>query len=135
MLIIIHSICREHDAGILTVGYELGSELQESLIIPPNVDDIVVAGHCGSFCTRQKLKHQPINVFNVLMHSHKSGRKLKLRHFRDGSELPNILRDDHFDFEFQQNKVLAQEVQVYTCRRIHEFPRTKQGKLVGKYNR
>lgn len=29
------------------------------------------------------------------------GRKALLRHVRDGVELPEIVRDDHYDFNFQ----------------------------------
>ena len=40
------------------------------------------------------------------------GRKLKLRHFRDGKELPWIANDDNYDFNYQQNHPLANPVKV-----------------------
>ena len=39
-----------------------------------------------------------------------TGRKLKLRHFRDGQELPWVLNDDNHDFDFQQNRPLREEL-------------------------
>jgi hypothetical protein len=37
------------------------------------------------------------------------GRKLKLRLFRNGTELPWLDYDDHYDFDYQQNKPLVEE--------------------------
>jgi len=37
---------------------------------------------------------------------------MKLRHFRNGKELPWILNDPHYDFDFQQNAHLPAEVTV-----------------------
>jgi len=37
---------------------------------------------------------------------------MKLRHFRNGKELPWILNDPHYDFDFQQNAHLPKEVTV-----------------------
>jgi len=41
-----------------------------------------------------------------------AGRKLKVRHFRNGTELPWLDNDEHYDFDFQQNKPLVNEVVV-----------------------
>lgn len=40
------------------------------------------------------------------------GRKLRLRHFRDGVELPWLSTDDNYTFDFQQNRPLLEEVKV-----------------------
>jgi len=82
------------------------------MTVPPNTTDFVVTGQCGSDCTSKKFNEDGISVFNVLLHSHLSGRKLKLRHFRDGVELPWIDYDDHYDFNYQQNKHLGEPVKI-----------------------
>ena len=40
------------------------------------------------------------------------GRKARLRHFRNGTELPNIANDDAYDFDFQEYRVLKEEVPI-----------------------
>jgi len=83
-----------------------------TVTVPPNTTDFVVTAQCGSDCTSQKLNTEGISVFNVLLHSHLSGRKLKLRHFRNGVELPWLNYDDHYDFNYQQNEHLGKSVKV-----------------------
>lgn len=53
-----------------------------------------------------------INVVSVALHSHLAGRRLSLKHIRQGKELPRIVQDDHFDFEYQQSHTLGKEVKV-----------------------
>jgi len=99
---------RTHEAGQLIVMHDIGV----TMTVPPNTPEFVVTAHCSSGCTSRELGTDGISVFNVLLHSHLSGRKLKLRHFRDGVELPWIDYDDHYDFDYQQNKNLGEIVQV-----------------------
>ncbi|CAG7828065.1 unnamed protein product [Allacma fusca] len=61
---------------------------------------------------RSKFPEGGITAFNILLHSHLSGRKMKLRHFRDGKELPWIATDDHYDFNYQQNRLLLENRQI-----------------------
>ena len=53
-----------------------------------------------------------INVVSVVLHSHLAGRKLSLKHIRKGIELPTIVQDNHFDFDYQQSLTLDQEVKI-----------------------
>ena len=39
-----------------------------------------------------------------MLHSHLAGRKMRLRHLRDGRELPPILSDESYDFNFQRSR-------------------------------
>ncbi|XP_035702350.1 DBH-like monooxygenase protein 2 homolog [Folsomia candida] len=99
---------REHDAGQLAIGHMTNPVLT----IPPNVDDFVITGHCPPEATRWGIAPETgITVFNSLLHSHISGRKLKTRHFRGNVELPWIDYDDHYDFDYQQNKPIR-EMQI-----------------------
>ena len=40
------------------------------------------------------------------------GRELRVRHYRDGKELPWLLSDTHYDFDYQQARLLPQEVKL-----------------------
>jgi hypothetical protein len=91
--------------------FALGHDTTPSLLVPPNQTDFVISGHCAPSCTR-KLPSVGLNVFNILLHSHISGRKLKLRHFRGKEELTWPAFDDNYDFDFQQNKPLRENVVI-----------------------
>ncbi|OXA49743.1 DBH-like monooxygenase protein 1 [Folsomia candida] len=99
---------RPIDAGILAIGQ--GVDI--SLTIPPNQDAFKVVGHCSPQCTYEALEPEGITVFASMLHSHKSGRKMRTRHFRGNFELPWIDFDNHYDFDFQQNKVLLDTRQI-----------------------
>ncbi|CAG7674168.1 unnamed protein product, partial [Allacma fusca] len=94
---------RENDAGVLFVAHDFVF----TMIIPPATSDYVVNGHCSSACTQSQFPENGITVFNVGLHSHLAGRKIKLRQFRDGEELPWLANDDHYDFDYQQLRPLS----------------------------
>lgn len=53
-----------------------------------------------------------VNVVSVLLHSHLAGRRISLKHIRDGKELPHIVHENHFDFDYQQSHSLENEVKI-----------------------
>jgi hypothetical protein len=101
-------IPRANEAAILFAA----TQISISHLIPPKAEEYVTAAHCGAQCTSEKLDVAGIKVFNVMMHSHLLGRKMKLRHFRGTTELPWILVDDNYDFDYQQNRPLREEIKV-----------------------
>ncbi|XP_021953168.2 DBH-like monooxygenase protein 1 [Folsomia candida] len=89
---------KEQDAGLLAVLHTTSPIIS----VPPNAEDYVVVGHCGPSCTSWGIAEvDGVTIFNIGFHSHISGRKFKLRHFRGNQELPWIDYDDHYDFDFQ----------------------------------
>jgi hypothetical protein len=56
--------------------------------------------------------HTGIKLVSVVLHSHLAGKKLRLRHIREGRELPRVAEDDNYDFNYQQARVLPKEVAV-----------------------
>lgn len=46
------------------------------------------------------------------MHSHVAGRKMKLRHIREGVEMDRIVEDDNYDFNYQQVRQLENETNI-----------------------
>ena len=53
-----------------------------------------------------------VYLFLSLLHTHLVGKKVRVRHFRDGIELPIIDKDDTYDFNFQETRSLPAEVTV-----------------------
>lgn len=53
-----------------------------------------------------------IKLVSVVLHSHLAGKKLRLRHIREGRELPPVAEDGNYDFNYQQARVLPREVSV-----------------------
>ncbi|CAL8067984.1 unnamed protein product [Orchesella dallaii] len=100
---------REIEAGMLTIAHEV----HVSLAVPPNQKNYIVAGQCGSKCTELGvIEEDGINVFNSLLHAHLSGKTMKLRHLRGEEELPWFDFDNHYGFNFQQNKPLLEPKKI-----------------------
>jgi len=100
---------RTYDTGMLLVG----SEVNFLQFIPPKQDLFTSIGHCTSECTKQGIPESGIRIISGVLHSHLAGRKMRLRHIRNGIELPVILEDNHYDFNFQASRVPRTETVVY----------------------
>ncbi|XP_076182197.1 MOXD1 homolog 1-like [Ptiloglossa arizonensis] len=99
---------RPQEAGILVAGVAV-SPLH---LIPPKQKEYATAGYCTPHCTNTMFPESGINVVSVALHSHLAGRRLSLKHIRRGKELPRIVQDNHFDFEYQQSHTLEKEVKI-----------------------
>lgn len=53
-----------------------------------------------------------ISIISATLHSHVAGRKMKLRHIRNGIELNRIVEDDNYDFNYQQVRQLENETNI-----------------------
>ncbi len=99
-----YTITTEHlrpiEAAVLMQGYNTDT----AITIPAHTQDTMFEAHCPAICTRE-LFPQPIHIFATLLHEHVAGRAIKTRHVRDGVELPNILSDRYYDFNFQVRHV------------------------------
>ena len=51
-------------------------------------------------------------IFGALQHSHLLGTAITTHHYRNGTELPHIIDDPNYDFNFQEFRTLPQEVSV-----------------------
>ncbi|CAL4081006.1 unnamed protein product, partial [Meganyctiphanes norvegica] len=99
-------VLREHDAGTFVIGHSV-----HPMFIPPQRIWNTV-GYCSSECTEQTIPSRGINVFSALLHTHLLGTRIKLRQIRDGKELPNILKDDNYDFNYQEARWLKPEMKI-----------------------
>ena len=100
---------RQYDTGMLLVG----SEVNFLQFIPPEQDLFTSLGHCSAECTQAGLPDSGIKIISGVLHSHLAGRKMRLRHIRRGVELPVILEDNHYDFNYQASRVPSAETTVY----------------------
>ena len=87
---------RPHDSSMLTVGHNVSS----LHLVPPGQLSFTTVGHCPAQCSGS-LPEEGIRVFAGLPHTHLLGRKVKLRHIRNGAELPTPFQDLHYDFNYQ----------------------------------
>ncbi|XP_046406424.1 MOXD1 homolog 1-like [Ischnura elegans] len=99
---------RPYDGGILVNGITV-TPLH---LIPPHQEHYTNVGFCSSECTRKMFPAKGVHIISVLLHSHLAGRKMRLRHLRGGKELHPIVEDNSYDFNYQQTRSLAQEVEV-----------------------
>ncbi|CAL4175639.1 unnamed protein product, partial [Meganyctiphanes norvegica] len=98
---------REHDAGLLTLGHNV----KPQHIVPPG-QVFTTVGHCSAECTQKMLPETGINVFQGMLHTHLLGVKIIVRQIRDGKELPTILKDDHYDFNYQEARQIRPEWKI-----------------------
>ncbi|XP_035720136.1 MOXD1 homolog 1-like [Vespa mandarinia] len=99
---------RAQEAGILVAGVAV-SPLH---LVPPRQKEYATAGYCTPHCTNTMFPEDGVNVVSVVLHSHLAGRRLSLKHIRKGKELPRIVQDNHFDFDYQQSHTLEKEVKI-----------------------
>ncbi|XP_035698652.1 DBH-like monooxygenase protein 1 homolog [Branchiostoma floridae] len=102
---------REYDAGIL----QTSGSFSPLLVVPPGLPDYLVESYCEPECLNAFLEElgQPIHVFADVLHGHLLSAKMRTRLIRNGVELPEIARDDNYDFNLQLTRVLKEEVTIH----------------------
>ncbi|KAG8329654.1 DBH-like monooxygenase protein 1 [Homalodisca vitripennis] len=98
---------RQNEGAMFVTGI-IVSPLQ---VIPPWQHTYKTAGYCDFHCTHSTLPSE-INVISALLHSHRAGREITLRHIRAGVELPPFAQDKTYDFKYQQSRVSVEEQQI-----------------------
>ncbi|KAF5288049.1 hypothetical protein FQR65_LT12099 [Abscondita terminalis] len=99
---------RRYDAGVI----ELGLEYTDKMAIPPGQESFSLSGYCVSECTAVSLPPEGIIVFGSQLHTHLTGIRVKTRHFRNGHELSELNRDDHYSTHFQEIRRLKRDVNI-----------------------
>ncbi|ODN04440.1 hypothetical protein Ocin01_02222 [Orchesella cincta] len=99
---------RPNDGSVMLMGYRI----TPFLLLPPMQKNIVTYGICSAECTDMTIPEDGINVIISLVHAHLSGRKIRLRHFRNGKELPPIAEDNQYDFNYQQSRSIKNEIKI-----------------------
>lgn len=104
---------RKYQAGLLTVGWVV----TQRMIIPPHQESWETEGYCVEDCTKEGIKGSSlpgggIRIFASALHTHLAGRAAYTKHVRNGVELPEIIRDDNYDFNFQEIQVSTEETTI-----------------------
>ncbi|GJQ70148.1 hypothetical protein Trydic_g22613 [Trypoxylus dichotomus] len=99
---------RRHDAGVISIGMDPNWRH----IIPPGQQRVISSGHCVSECTRHAFPGSGINMFAVVMKTHKIGRQVALKHVRGTIEQPPIASDDNLDSDYQEYRRLGTPVKI-----------------------
>ncbi|KAK3600154.1 hypothetical protein CHS0354_012277 [Potamilus streckersoni] len=99
---------RKNDAGIM----ELGLEYTNKMAIPPRQELFSLTGYCIADCTKIGLPPEGIYIFASQLHTHLTGWRVYTKHVREGVELPEVNRDDHYSPHFQEIRGLPQPVLI-----------------------
>nr|CAG4643806.1 EOG090X0318 [Lepidurus arcticus] len=99
---------RRFDAGVM----ELGLEYSDKMAIPPQQAEFTLTGSCVPECTAVGIPDGGITVFGSQLHTHLLGTRVVTRHFRNGQELRELNRDNHYSTHFQEIRLLPKPVQV-----------------------
>nr|XP_022919190.1 MOXD1 homolog 2 [Onthophagus taurus]XP_022919191.1 MOXD1 homolog 2 [Onthophagus taurus] len=99
---------RRHEAGVISIGMDPNWRH----IIPPGQHRVVSSGHCVPECTKQAFPGGGINMFAVVMKTHRIGRQVSLKHVRGGTEQAPIASDDNLDSDYQEYRRLGAPVRI-----------------------
>lgn len=102
---------RQNQGGLLSIRHEIPG-LSPSFLIPPYSIDHQIHGICGSDCTRDMIPPKGIYIYGVFLHTHDTGRRIRVRHFRGYQELPFIAADGNFFPTYQPVLNLPQERKI-----------------------
>ena len=69
----------------------------------------------GSVC-HQGLPEGGIKVFASQLHTHLTGKRAYTKHYRNGVELPELVRDNHYSPHYQEMRKLQRWVHVLPVR-------------------
>ncbi|XP_065846011.1 DBH-like monooxygenase protein 1 [Oscarella lobularis] len=92
---------------------QFAHQVSSSLILPKGGKNIVTTNLCPAECTQKGIPESGINVFGVFLHAHTAAIAVKLRHIRNGKELPNIGRNDHYDFDYQDTVFPLEPIKIF----------------------
>jgi len=101
---------RKYDAATLTVG----ESSSVSLTIPPKQESWIASGACMRSCTlkinESSAPGGEIKFFASILHAHTASRGIWTKIVRDGKEITEIIRDENYDFNYQQTHLLREEI-------------------------
>jgi dopamine beta-monooxygenase len=133
---------RRFDGGVM----ELGLEYTDKMAIPPQQPAFIISGYCITECTAvvcaslishtlncvsehpvtshaalwlQAVPQEGIIIFGSQLHTHLTGIRVFTRHIRDGRELPELNRDNHYSTHFQEIRSLKRQVRVLPVSEDH----------------
>lgn len=98
---------RPNEGGVISQRHEIPG-LPPSFLIPPNSPSHQIRTICGTQCTREMLPPQGITIYAFNLHTHDTGRIIRVRHFRGDRELPYLALDENFYPSYQPVRTLRE---------------------------
>jgi len=99
---------RPTETAIAYFNAPIGGQYQ---IIPPNAQEFTTYVYCSADCT-STYPETGLKFISGMMHTHLAGRKVRVHHFRHGTQLPPIVADEYYDFNYQDYKELQKPVTI-----------------------
>ncbi|KAH9523467.1 DBH-like monooxygenase protein 1 [Bulinus truncatus] len=99
---------REHDAGQLGIS----NKANKNLIIPPFEEKFHSSGYCHEECISKALGNQELRPFIGFVHAHSLGRKIRVLHFRNGTQLSPLVDENNYDSNQQILYTFNEEVVI-----------------------
>ncbi|KAK1889581.1 DBH-like monooxygenase protein 2 like [Dissostichus eleginoides] len=92
---------RQYNAGIMTTGVSPLTSLAYN--IPPKAPEFHTYGVCNTTLFSEHLNPVPeLQFFAVMLHTHLAGRKIRVGHYRNGTQTGFLALDEDYDFGLQQ---------------------------------
>jgi hypothetical protein len=102
---------RKFDGGVIINGVLSGN----TQLVPPKQKHFENLGICGQKCTSGENKFFPddgINIVSVSPWTHSAGKKIRLSHIRNDTELDVIIEDNFHNYNFQEVRQLGREIKI-----------------------
>uniref|UniRef100_A0A914WP50 DOMON domain-containing protein n=1 Tax=Plectus sambesii TaxID=2011161 RepID=A0A914WP50_9BILA len=106
--LLLTSDLRAIETGRLTIGLPVSAQI---LVIPPHQKRFTIYSYCPGECTQRLL--EPMKIFTGVLHTHLLGAAIKVRVIRNGVEQRPMMKDDHYDFNYQNPILLLDPTEVY----------------------
>ncbi|CAL8068110.1 unnamed protein product [Orchesella dallaii] len=127
---------RANDASLLILGSSVPGAT--NLVIPPSSLNHVITGHCAPGCTEKMFPEEGVSIVSGFLLTHPTGRRVSLNHYRNGKELPYILKDDNFNPYYLQlrllrdeRKILRGDQLIYKC--VYDTAQRNGSVVTGNY--
>ncbi|CAG0896502.1 unnamed protein product [Darwinula stevensoni] len=106
-------VLRPLEMATLGVGSSLHPASSNRVYWGPSVSVFMNVGLCNPKCTEIAFPPEGIHIFSGFLHSHLLGKRMRVRVFRKGEELPWLQNDDNYDFDYQQVRVFREHITLY----------------------
>ncbi len=102
---------RKYESETLVAGHTVNT----GMVIPPKQKDWIINGYCSKECSKRiaganALNGNEVKIFASFPHAHTTGTGIWTKHVRNGVEQPEIIRDENYDFDYQQTHLLRKEL-------------------------
>ena len=99
----------QYDSGIFSVAHRVSI----FHLIPPHSPKHTVRAFCPSACSSSMFPSDGVTVTSVLLHAHDTAVGMRMRHFRNGTELPPLAVDENYEPRYQEYRTVHPRRKIY----------------------